>query len=141
MTKEELAAKLDGNQYGSETRGSEVAARLSGLVIVFGYSDDLMEFRGAIFDERGAGEVYVTPSGLFDDGGCDCDCKYLKAARAEAVPIRGVWGKGGYSWQYETSIPHATFEIFDGGEKYCRGIVFSLADVHPRADPGRAEAE
>ena len=43
--------------------------------------------------------------------------------------IKTLWSKGEYAWQYETEIPHATFEILEDGDKYCRGIVFDLADV------------
>lgn len=35
----------------------------------------------------------------------------------------------GYSWIYQTDIPHATFEIVEGDDPYCRGIVFALADA------------
>lgn len=32
-------------------------------------------------------------------------------------------------WTYETDIPHETFVIYNDGEPYCRGIVFSVDDV------------
>ena len=34
-----------------------------------------------------------------------------------------------YTWVYHTEIPHACFDIVEGNEKYCRGIVFSLNDL------------
>jgi hypothetical protein len=40
-----------------------------------------------------------------------------------------VWGKDDTSWSYETDIPHATFDVLEDGEVYCRGIVFALADL------------
>lgn len=131
MNKEELAARLTGREYGSElTRGDEALAKAAGLVVVFGASDDLMEFRGAIHDEAGLGAAYVTPQGLFAEE-CDSECKYFRAARDGAQPIQAVWSDraGDFSFTYKTDIPHATFEIYDDGEKYCRGIVFRLADV------------
>lgn len=33
------------------------------------------------------------------------------------------------TWSCETEIPHETFMIYEGGEPYCRGIVFSIDDV------------
>ena len=33
------------------------------------------------------------------------------------------------AWTYMTDIPHATFDVMDDGELYCRGIVFALADL------------
>ncbi len=48
------AAKLDGKQYGDEGSSTLFAEmKEHGLVAVFGASDDLMEFRGAVYDEVG----------------------------------------------------------------------------------------
>ena len=33
------------------------------------------------------------------------------------------------TWCYKTDIPHETFMIYDDGEPYCRGIVFSIEDL------------
>ncbi|MNW22346.1 hypothetical protein D3C71_2237660 [compost metagenome] len=47
-----------------------------------------------------------------------------------AKSIEALWCKeDGYSWTYKTEIPHATFEVADGDEPYCRGIVFSLTGL------------
>lgn len=55
MTSKELAALLDGNQYGNEiTKEQEMLALDHDLVVVFGYSDDDVELRGEINDEVGA---------------------------------------------------------------------------------------
>lgn len=133
MTKEQLAEQLNGNEYGDEiTPALEQVAKENNLVIVFGYSDDNIEFRGAINDEVGAydgGSAYVTANGLFDENERDCQCKYFEAARKESVEIKAIWAKDGYSWQYKTAIPHATFEIVEDGENYCKGIVFNLDDA------------
>src|SRR6184192_3824875 len=54
MTKEELAAEINGREYTKEITDAEAkAAKASQLVAMFGASDDLCEFRGAIDDERG----------------------------------------------------------------------------------------
>jgi len=55
MDTKEAAAQLDGSQYGQEgSRELFAAMKAAGLVAVFGASDDLVEFRGAIDDEVGA---------------------------------------------------------------------------------------
>src|SRR5438876_9739640 len=54
MTREELAEKLNGREYGADiSDAEEQLAKDAGLVVVFGYSDDNVEFRGAIHDEHG----------------------------------------------------------------------------------------
>lgn len=133
MTKEAAASALNYREYGDEGDKELFAAmKESGLVAVFGASDDLMEFRGAIYDEVGCysgGAAYVTPRGLFEQT-CDNDrCPHEGKLRDEAVKIAAVWDRDGYSWVYETEIPHVTFDIVEGADRYCRGIVFALSDV------------
>ena len=133
----ELASLLDGREYLEEITPEERAqAKESGLVVVFGQSDDLMEFRGAIEDELGAWDgttAYLTNSGLLTNK-CDCGCcPYAKAERLNAATIEAIWhdngSPDGYTWTFETDIHHETFTIMEDGEFYCRGIVFALADV------------
>ncbi len=55
MNAKQLAAQLNGREYGSEiTKEEEAAAKKAGLVVVYGASDDLVELRGAIEEEVGA---------------------------------------------------------------------------------------
>lgn len=135
MTREELAAKLNGRQYRSEiTPDEEKAAKAAGLVVVFGASDDLVEFRGAINDEADrydGGTVLLYEGTLYQ--GEECDCSHAQKAREEAKKhgreIEAVWcgkGRDGFDWSYDTDIPHSTFDIFQGDDPYCRGIVFEL---------------
>jgi hypothetical protein len=50
INKEKLADILDGREYGEEMTHEELElSKANGLVIVFGCSDDLMEFKGAIY--------------------------------------------------------------------------------------------
>jgi hypothetical protein len=133
MTKEELAKMLNGREIGEEISATEaMAANNNNLVVVYGASDDLMEFEGAICDEIGwhnGGTAYLSNGKLLVSECEDDCCPYFKKKLKGAKTIRAIWGKDGYSWIYETDIPHATFDIFDDKDKYCRGIVFSLGDI------------
>lgn len=142
MTPSELAAILNGREYRIEISDSEEAlAKAAGLVVVFGASDDLMEFRGAISDELGAYDgttARVSPIGLLpswesvDKEDEDAAEAYFKAKLGGFREIKALWDSGdGYSWTFKTDIPHSTFEIVEDGEPYCRGIVFKLSDVAP----------
>ena len=67
MDAKELAAKLNGREYCREITDEEVRqAKEAGLVVVFGASDDLIEFRGAIRDE---GDCYDGREVLIDAKG------------------------------------------------------------------------
>jgi len=138
MTKEELAAKLNGRRIGAELSKQEAAeAKAAGLVIVYGASDDLMEFEGSISDEIGAYDgtsVLMVDGDIFNTGECESECKHFKAAvkRAWEVgkEIKALWCKEEpYRWTYKTDIPHATFDILEDGERFCRGLVFNLKDA------------
>ena len=140
MDAKELAAKLNGREYCREITDEEVRqAKEAGLVVVFGASDDLIEFRGAIRDE---GDCYDGGTVLIDTKGVlpswdeaseseESAQEYFER-KAKARTITALWAKEpGYSWTYKTDIPHETFEIVEDGEPYCRGIVFNIGDISP----------
>lgn len=137
MTAKELAAELSGREYGMEiSLGEEQEAKAAGLVVVYGYSDDSVELRGAIDAEVGAYDgttIYIGKGGLIEDPRCDnaeeCTCPYFTAVRDNAKKIAAVWCGGEATWTFETDIPHETFTIFEDGEPFCIGIVFSMEDV------------
>ena len=111
MTIFEFADGLNGREIGNEITPLEAKrAKDLGFVVVYGYSDDAAEFDGAIYDEIGC----YDGGRVFEKNG-----KYIDA----------VWGDGEYSWTYKTNIPHATFDVYECAEKYCRGIVFDIREV------------
>jgi len=134
MTKEDLAKVLDGRKYTEEiTCEEEQQARKSGLVVVFGASDDLVEFHGAIYDEAGGYDgalVSLTKEGLPQNKCDDQDCPYFAKSLDVMPKIKVIWDKDGYSWKYEAPFPVAEFDIVEGKEKYCRGIVFDLDSIN-----------
>lgn len=138
----EIAAAMNGVEYRDvHKRAAELRkhAMGAGVVIVYGQSDDLMEFDGAVHDELGAyngTEAFVDRKGLLPEReSIDTDAEisdYYQRKTGGASKITANWcpdGSGGVRWTYTTSIPHATFEVVDDGEVYCRGIVFALADA------------
>jgi hypothetical protein len=144
LTKEDLAAKLCGRSYGDEiTHSEEDAAKDAGLLVIFGASDDLVELRGAIEEELSAYDGttvllgrdgnLIVPVDREDE---DVLEKYglLEVAQQrenKAHTIRALWceEKDGPSWTFETDLPHATFNVMEDDDFYCRGIVIDMADV------------
>ncbi len=139
MTKEELAKKLDGKEYRSEIPDALVKdAKANGLVIVYGHSDDLIEFEGAIHDEGGCydgGSFLIDRKGLIpdrDDIDEDDELEAWLKRKKKAKKIEAIWcDPNEPAWTYKTLIPHATFNVIEGDgdtEVQCRGIVFSIND-------------
>lgn len=102
MTAKEFSEMLSGREYGMEiTKDEERQAANAGLVVVYGYSDDNVELRGAIDEEVGAYEdttIYITKDGLLEEPACDdaenCTCPYFKAAKKAAKTITAIWRDG-----------------------------------------------
>jgi len=129
MDKKELAQLINGRKYGYEPfRDVRQVAKASGLVIVSGASDDLMEFDGAIYDEGGCydgGKVFFDRNGVSQDGSERSNC--IEAFWCDKTELDE---KGNViTWTYKTDIPYETFMIYEDREPYCRGIVFDLVDV------------
>lgn len=136
----DVANILDGREYPLQI---EIALsdeiRAAGIVIVYGHSDDLMEFAGAISDEADCyegGEVLFDRRGLLydrPDDGTDDELRAWLDRKAHAKCIKAVWNGDADDpapcWTYETDIPHRVFDVIEDGNVYCTGIVFSVADL------------
>jgi hypothetical protein len=136
---QEIADRLNGIEYGSEgtilTREFCKELKKEGIVVVFGHSDDLVEFAGVINDEFGPYGHYLNSKGFILN---DCEdelCPYFEKIMSTAkYYIKPEWCKTNeYAWTYDTNIPHKTFDVIEHvagyEEKYCRGLVFKLSDM------------
>lgn len=146
MTAKELAAKLTGREVGGELFPDEERdAEEAGLVVVYGHSDDNVEFSGAInvywvlpncggMDYDEVDTIYLTKTGILEEPDCacfeDCACPYFAAALVKSKAIRAVWhNEGGPCWTFEAEFPHETFTIMEDGQPWCIGIVFHVDDL------------
>lgn len=141
LTATALAAMLDGRQYGDEiTKDEEKLAAEAGLVVVFGYSDDNVELRGAIDAEVSAFNGTIVRLDGADVLENDCEneaCPHFERASARAPFFRALWDApgAGAAWTFDVRWPHATFRVMEDGDLFCVGVVFALADVAaPRSD-------
>lgn len=146
MTKEELAAMLNGREYGAEiTKAEEAIAKAAGLVVIFGYSDDNVELRGSINDEVGmydGGRLCITSEGAMpswesiDHSDQDEAREYFRKEALPQIAIDCEFSPAGedLTWRYSTDAPHATFEVKEDGEVYCRGIVLESAALTPKTE-------
>lgn len=144
MTKEELATKITGMEYGSDIEESVLEeAKASGLIIIYGHSDDLIEFEGALEDEAGAYGGGAAPIYKRRDGGLaimdenqledlldlanEIDI-HIKVPRVKIKAISPATDVEAM-WHIKTDLPFANFDIMEDGDLFCRGIIISKADV------------
>lgn len=139
MTAKELAASLNGRDYDMRfSREEREAAKDSGLVVVYGFSDDLLEFDGAIEDEFGAWngtDVHIKDGHLLKEPNCSEwqreECEFYNHCTGNYKTISVEWNRsGGPAWTINTEIPHEKFEIIDDGEVFSVGIVFDIKDTY-----------
>ncbi len=139
MTKEELAKILDGSEYPLHIDEDVLnKAKESKLVIVSGSGDDNCSFDGAIYDEFGCyngGEGMIDKDGIMyswneNETYTEREAELYFERKKNAKLIQARWcEEEPYTWTYGFNIPHITFDIMNDGEKWCRGMVFSLDDL------------
>ncbi len=154
MTRQELAEKINGMNIRDEISKELISqAKESGLVVLFGYSDDNLEAGGAIYDEYGCyeggefllvkeGEMYADNEDENTYHKAECDGLY-DASNDHDIDnhsrlIKAEWcpdGNSGVSWRITSNIPNSTFNMYgDEGEIWCEGIVIDLNEVEPIND-------
>lgn len=131
ITKEEMAVRLHGREYGEEILdGEEAEAADAQLLIVLGASDDLVEFYGAWRDEAGGpGEVLFDAIGVLPDRDDDWDDAEMLAyltRKKTAFSLDSEFERDG--WEFAFS-PAAKFQIFEEGEVYGEGLVIDLKEL------------
>lgn len=143
MNIEEIAKRLNGRDEYSVMDGiSKEELEEKNIVVVFGYSDDGINFHGAIEEQMscyGGGTFYITKEGLLSNKCDDVYCPYFREQKENTkTKIEAVWGSDGYCWIYNTNIPHFTFDVMEENEddKFCRGIIFWLHNLEDESTKG-----
>ena len=144
ITVKEFAAMLHGRDRQPNMTPDEVLlARECGFVVVYGESDDLVEFEGAIraegytnpfIKDRPAGVLVLSENGRLLD---DESAIYAEYIRINRNVIHVFYcSRDGLNWVFETDIPHETFLTYDGGydedfadfdDGFARCMVFELS--------------
>lgn len=150
MTIKDVAAKLNGREYGSEVSAVEqIEFKNAGIVVVYGYSDDCVEFEGAVNTEIGIWNAGYIPllNGVPFDMDCSTEvikasgCLTLKDVSKRLKHIKAKFGMNG--WEFDAEFPHEKFSIV---ERECdnpcsEGLVYSLADLMEVQEDGCCKAD
>lgn len=141
MTKEQFATQIDGREIGEEiSRTEEQQAANAGLLVVFGYSDDNVEFKGLFSDEVGAYDetafridtvgILKSWEQVVDAGSDEKEAERYFKSKGRGKTITALFGVAqAASWIFHTDIPHATFKVMEGEEVFCIGLVIERKDL------------
>ena len=132
MTSQEFADYLNEDKNRETVTREECdLAYDNGLVIVYTSSNHKLEFDGSIRDEVDCYNgviVYLDENGLYVSKCRDFRCPYDMLERAKCKVIITMFHcEVNPRWTCRTTIPHATFNIYEDGELWCEGIVFELS--------------
>jgi len=146
ITLKEFAAMLHGRDcQPGMTTDELLLAKQKGFVVVYGDSDDRVEFEGAIRAEghtnplvkdQPAGVLVLSEDGELLDEGSDL---YVEHIMKNSNVINVFYcSKNGFNWAFESDIPHETFITYDGGydeeyadfdDGFARCIVFEVSSL------------
>ena len=116
------ALRLNGKAVYREelTKEEEAEAAKDNIVVAFCYSDDLLEFRGAIYEEAGA---WTGTSIGIKKGGALC------CVEESANHVTAIWCPDNkpvcMSWKITANFEHESFFVFEDDRVFCSGIVFA----------------
>lgn len=138
--KEDFATILNGREYGNEMSiDEEFIARDNELLVCFCSSDDLLIFKGIFNDETGStayimSDIKTGGIKLAEDDATQRleEIREFTGFRLNLQRIKMVrqwYIDGTEGFCIKTTLPHATFDIMEDGELYCRGIVIEKADI------------
>jgi hypothetical protein len=139
ITAQEFADMLHGREYGSEiSKGEEELAKLTGLLVVYGYSDDNIELRGVIDEELPAFDGLEFSVGKYgvvkkwEDVDYDDEeaCRlHFENEDSGTIDISAGWDMDGYSWVIAADCGDSFigyFDIMEDGDTFCRGTVLDM---------------
>lgn len=137
MTLEACATQLNSMAYRDEIPDAlQKAMEDAGMVVVMGYSDDLMVMHGIVTEEFPA-----TPHVILSDRSIreEAEGEYdLRQVVGRITPVFGERPEA--DWVFETDISSEEFDVLEGDQVFCRGLVFDLGALTKRAGLFLAEA-
>lgn len=138
MNANQWAKSLHRSQYRKVlNREKRKRLKADGVVIVYGDSDDRVEFHGALNEIHGTwppDKIWLDQKGSvprFDELDWECDEDVLRWAkrRENSTSLRIM--RGQYMFNFSIDIPYFKFFILESCIANYIGIAFSLQDLPP----------
>nr|CAI3971213.1 hypothetical protein ORM20_00164 [Ochrobactrum phage ORM_20] len=125
---------VNGMEYGDEPSDEVVKfAKENGYIIVFGHSDDLMEIRGAVYDEFYSSPKLNSKGVIYPE--CDCnDCPHERRIAERSSTIEWKISYKGLTHYFRPvnaegeELTCMEFFVNEDGEAYSNGLVIHLSE-------------
>ena len=136
-----LSQKINGRQLGEElTKEEDLAAAHAGLLVVYGYSDDNLEFRGIYYDEVYCYLREVNSSETFYfvlDGETleQVQQPDLTGQSTRYLEVTATWCPQDVdtSWLITCNVKSCSFDVMEDiaapYDTFCKGIVVDVEDI------------
>lgn len=119
-----------------------------GVVVAYGYSDDLFELDGALYEEYDVGNTKLYWFGgkfvksisidellrMVDDEFPMLYDSIAKLLKMEEKPYIKITCPSDVQFAYETNFPVEYFNVYDDDELYCKGFVFELNSIKNKGE-------
>ena len=150
-TLKEYAELLNNHQYRDNFDKNLIQdMKEDGVVVAYGYSDDLFELDGALYEEY---DVYGRDKKLYWFGGkfvkstdidellrmVDDEFPMLYDSIADLLKIKDepyikITCPSDVQFAYETNFPVEYFNVYNDDELYCKGFVFELNSIKNKGE-------
>ena len=133
-----FADRISGQEYPLRDSNLDIEyAKANNLVIVFGNSDDLLEFRGAIDESINAfpdgALAYISNGKAISESELIQDQKVLQKygflTTLPPLSVEAIWDPEGIDamWLIKVmGVESASFTVMEDGSVFCHGAVFQL---------------
>ncbi len=154
MKIEEFVKQLNVDEYPFVLTGEQrEICKANNWLVVYGYSDDIVEYDGLFHDEtyadNGKTDIPFDKSGLiqrpdferyeFELDEYDIEFEKYLERKKNALKIDALWcPDSSCSWEIQTKVKHHKFNIMEDGEIFCKAIVIDFNDLEVQDEPENA---
>jgi len=139
MEFQEFRDLLHGRQNGKVLfQKEENIASMNGWTVIYGCSDDLIEFEGYISEEMsqyGSDSLHIVKKKdsleVLDDYDYNNINQKFEEYNIKLPSVKILFNNNhdDYYWYIYSDVPYLSFDIMEDDEKFCRGIIIDKIDI------------
>jgi hypothetical protein len=126
LTKNDIADQFRNLDYNADYGYIQKMAKINGVLIILGYSDDVTSIFGNVYDEVDNGKFHLKSDVVISDDDDDFDMDDFKIIKKSSMECEST-----FTDVFRCKVPcdHAEFTVMDCNEVYGTGYVIELSDL------------